>query len=175
MSPIVKKAKEFASFHHASINQLRKYTGEPYIVHPAAVAKIVSSVSHTDAMLAAAWLHDTVEDTHATLEMIKQEFGDEIASLVEMLTDVSTPTDGNRAKRKTMDAAHTEKASAAAKTVKLADLIHNSESILKHDAQFAKIYIREKAELLKVLSEGDPILYAKASAIVEKYRNKNHK
>lgn len=169
MSQIVKKAQEFASFHHGNINQVRKYTGEPYIVHPAAVAKIVSSVSHTDAMLAAAWLHDTVEDTPATLEMIKQEFGEEIASLVEMLTDISTSTDGNRAKRKAIDAAHTEKASSAAKTVKLADLIHNSESILKHDAQFARVYIKEKAQLLKVLNDGDQILFAQASEIVKNF------
>lgn len=170
MTPIVKKAQVFAGFHHASINQMRKYTNEPYIVHPAAVAKIVSTVPHTEAMIAAAWLHDTVEDTPATLDMIKAEFGEEIASLVEMLTDVSMPEDGNRVKRKAIDRAHTAQASPAAKTIKLADLIHNSESILKHDVQFAKVYMAEKTELLKVLGEGDSDLFKKASAIVSYYK-----
>lgn len=170
MTPIVKKAQEFAGFQHASINQMRKYTNEPYIVHPAAVAKIVSTVPHTEAMIAAAWLHDTVEDTPATLDMIKTEFGEEISSLVEMLTDVSMPADGNRVKRKAIDRAHTAQASPSAKTIKLADLIHNSESILKHDAKFASVYISEKAELLQVLGEGDSDLFATASAIVSHYK-----
>ena len=62
-----KRAKDFATRHHASIGHKRKYTGEDYIVHPTAVVELVRGVPHTAAMICAAWLHDTVEDTNATL------------------------------------------------------------------------------------------------------------
>ena len=93
------RAKAFAEHHHAAVNQKRKYTGEPYIVHPAAVVELVRGVPHTQEQLAAAWLHDTVEDTEVTIEEIEAKFGREVAALVEMLTDISRPGDGNRAVR----------------------------------------------------------------------------
>ncbi len=93
---IVERARIFATAAHTAVAQLRKYTHEPYIVHPAEVAKIVSTVPHTPQMLAAAWLHDVVEDTGVTLETIRAEFGDEVATLVGWLTDVSRPEQGNR-------------------------------------------------------------------------------
>lgn len=166
MKTLETRAKEFASYHHARVNQRRKYTGEPYITHPEAVAEIVRSVPHTEEMLAAAWLHDTVEDTEATFAEIEAMFGVEVCCLVEQLTDVSSAHDGLREHRKEMDRRHMERASPAAKTVKLADLIHNCESITRMDPKFAKIYLAEKRELLKVLKEGDPILYTKASELL---------
>jgi len=89
------RARAFATAAHAAVKQLRKYTGEPYIVHPAAVAEIVKSVRHTPEMIAAAWLHDVVEDTGVTLEAIESEFGADVTSLVFWLTDQSKPSDGN--------------------------------------------------------------------------------
>lgn len=156
------KAKEFAMRHHAAVKQLRKYTGEPYIVHPAAVVEIVRSVPHTEAMLCAAWLHDVVEDTPVTLDMVSAEFGPEVSALVEMLTDISRLEDGGRATRKAIDREHTARATPEAKTIKLADLIDNTNSIVAHDAKFAKIYLAEKALLLEVLTAGDPTLWARA-------------
>ena len=129
MTPKEIKAKEFATKCHDDIKQVRKYTGEPYINHPAAVVEFVRSVRHTENMLCAAWLHDTVEDTDATLDEIEELFGSCVAQLVEMLTDISKPSDGNRAIRKHIDLMHTAKASAEAKTIKLADLIDNTKSI----------------------------------------------
>lgn len=158
------RAQLFAANYHAG--QERKYTGEPYIRHPEAVAAIVRSVPHTQEQIAAAWLHDTVEDTSATLDDVRREFGEDVASMVEMLTDASKPSDGNRAVRKALDLVHTAKASPAAKTVKLADLINNSESIVKYDRDFARVYIEEKARLLEVLRDGDPTLHAMATQIV---------
>ena len=99
----VERARVFATAAHAAVKQVRKYTFEPYIVHPAEVASIVATVPHTNEMLAAAWLHDTVEDTGVSIAAIRMEFGNEIASLVEWLTDVSKPDDGNRAHRKAME------------------------------------------------------------------------
>lgn len=163
---IVEKAKKFATAAHASINQVRKYTNDPYIVHPAEVARIVLSVPHSEAMLAAAWLHDVVEDTPVTIEEIRAEFGEEVAELVAWLTDVSTPADGNRAARKAKDREHTAAAPAEAQTVKLADLLSNSRSILEHDLNFGAVYLKEKALLLEVLTKGDATLLARAQAEV---------
>ena len=109
----------------------------------------------------------TVEDTGVTLSEIDECFGSHVALLVEQLTDVSRPTDGNRAKRKTLDLEHTAKACPEAKTIKLADLIDNSKSIVARDPTFAVIYLKEKAALLEVLYEGDPTLFEMARAIVD--------
>lgn len=168
---IVEKAKRFARQKHSEINHLRRYTDLPYITHPAVVVSILKTIHHTDDMLAAAWLHDTVEDTDTTLDEIYLNFNDEIGDLVEMLTDVSKPSAGNREIRKALDREHITKASSEAKTIKLADLIDNSESIIQHDPKFAKVYMKEKALLLEVLKEGDKQLWLLAKAIVDKYFN----
>jgi (p)ppGpp synthase/HD superfamily hydrolase len=168
---LVERAFAFAKAAHAAIDQRRKYTGEPYIVHPAAVAELVRSVPHTDAMVAAALLHDVVEDTPVTLAEIEAAFGAEVAELVEALTDVSRPEDGNRTVRKAIDRAHTAGASPAAKTVKLADLIDNTRSIVAHDRGFARVYLREKALLLEVLREGDPTLWKLANGLLEQHHS----
>lgn len=160
---IVEKAKVFATAAHAAVGQLRKYTNEPYIVHPAEVVRIVSTVDHTPEMLAAAWLHDTVEDTGVTIELIRHEFGSEVSVLVGWLTDVSRPEHGNRARRKALDRAHTAAAPSEAQTIKLADLISNTKSIVAHDEAFAKTYLAEKRLLLEVMGRGDATLMKKAA------------
>ena len=157
---MVERARVFATAAHAAVGQVRKYTFEPYIVHPAEVASIVRSVPHTDEMVAAAWLHDTVEDTGVTIEVIRAEFGTEVAELVGWLTDVSRPEHGNRAHRKALDRAHSAMAPAEAQTVKLADLIANTRSIMEHDVAFAKTYLEEKRLLLEVMTKGDATLMA---------------
>ncbi len=158
MTELETRARLFATAAHAAVGQLRKYTHEPYIVHPAEVAKIVRSVPHTEAMLAAAWLHDTVEDTGVSIELIRAEFGSEVSDLVGWLTDVSRPDHGNRAARKAIDRAHTAAAPAEAQTVKLADLISNTRSIVAHDPKFAETYLAEKRLLLEVMHRGDRTL-----------------
>lgn len=167
MSELETKAKEFATAAHARIGQKRKYSGEDYIVHPAEVAELVRSVPHTEEQLAAAWLHDTVEDTGVTFGEIYLQFGLAVLRLVEDLTDVSKPEHGNRAARRTIDLEHTRKGSPEAHTVKLADLISNSRSIIERDLGFAKVYLPEKARLLPVLRDGDPALYAYAYRLLE--------
>ena len=160
----------YAAAAHTAIGQYRKYTDEDYIRHPATVSRMVSNIPDvTEEMIAAAWLHDVVEDTHVSLGHIKSMFGLEVRDLVSDLTDVSKPSDGNRAVRKEIDRQHLAKASAQAKTIKLADLINNSESIIRCDPKFAKVFMAEKKLLLEVLTEGDSVLYAKAEQIVNDY------
>lgn len=162
---VVERARIFATAAHSAVAQLRKYTMEPYIVHPREVADIVATVDHTPEMLAAAWLHDVVEDTGVTNEVIRAEFGDKIAELVGWLTDVSRPEQGNRATRKAIDRAHTAAAPAEAQTIKLADLISNTKSIVEHDEKFARTYLEEKRLLLEVMTRGDRVLWEHASVI----------
>lgn len=164
---IVHKAHVYAMAAHAAVQQKRKYTGEPYIVHPAEVAKIVADVpGSTPDMVAAAWLHDVIEDTGCTFTDIHMAFGIDIATMVGWLTDISKPEDGNRAKRKAIDREHTAQAPAEVQTIKLADLISNSKSIIQHDPKFAKTYLEEKRLLLEVLTKGDPGLHAEASKYI---------
>jgi len=146
--------------------QKRKYTGEPYIVHPIEVGQIVMSVPHDLCMVAAAYLHDTVEDTAMTIADIRLEFGDDVAMLVYELTDRSTTHHGLRERRKAFDRDNLAVASARAQTIKLADLISNTRSIVAHDPKFAKVYLREKLLLLGVLTRGDVSLWHRANDLL---------
>ena len=168
MSELLEIAINFASAAHSG--QKRKYSGIPYITHPIAVMEIVSTVEHDENMLIAAVLHDVVEDTKRTLNDIKYYFGDDVAELVGHLTDVSKPEDGKRSIRKEIDAVHLSKACGRAKTIKLADLVHNSQSIIENDERFAKVYIAEKERLLDSLVGGDRYLYEQCEAIISNYK-----
>lgn len=162
----VEKARVFATAAHAAVGQKRKYTGEDYIHHPIHVCTILKEAGYTcEYMLSAALCHDVVEDTEVSLKTIEDEFGVEVASLVNGLTDVSKPEDGNRAKRKELDRKHMSKQSGKCKTIKLADLISNSYSILQHDREFAKVYLKEKLLLLDSLVGGDRGLWYQARDI----------
>lgn len=164
------KAATFAYAAHAATGQLRKYTGEPYFIHVEAVAQLVADLpSSTDEMIAAAYLHDTIEDTEVTLHDISKNFGMDVAVLVKQLTNVSKPSDGNRETRKALDRAHTALASPEAKTIKLADVIHNAESITMYDPKFAKVYMKEKKLLLEVLKEGDARLWLRANDLIKQW------
>jgi hypothetical protein len=167
---LIARAREFAISVHRLIGHRRKYTGQPYEVHLAGVARMVATVTGDPEMVAAAWLHDAVEDTTATLADVEREFGPNVSALVEELTDISKPSDGSRAARKEIDRRHLAGASPRAKTIKLADLIDNTRDIVKYDPRFARVYLREAAALLEVLQEGDPSLYRQASQIQERSR-----
>lgn len=165
MSNLEKRARHWAIRWHGE--QVRKYTGEPYWRHPEAVAALVKTVrGHTPEMIAAAYMHDVIEDTPCTDAQMRDEFGDAVTDLVMWLTDASKPLDGNRETRKLIDRAHTAAAPPEAKTIKLADLIDNSKSILARDPDFARTYLREKRLLLdEALKEGDRTLWQIADEI----------
>ena len=168
MSDLVQRARTYAVNAHARIDHRRKYSGQPYDAHLRAVADIVASVTNDPLCIAAAWLHDTVEDTPATFADLEAVFGAELARLVWELTDVSKPSDGNRARRKAMDREHLAAASPRAKTVKLADIIDNTRDITRHDPRFARTYLFEARDLLAVLREGDAGLLRRAERELER-------
>jgi len=162
---IVEKAAKFAIDAHGA--QKRKYTGESYTVHLEEVAELVNRPWVRDEVIAAAWLHDVLEDTDVTSLELINEFGLEIAEMVSMLTDFSLSY-GNRAKRKAMDRARLAQATPDVQTIKLADIISNTRSIAEHDSNFAsKTYLPEVRALLDVLTDGDAGLMAKAKEQVQ--------
>ena len=164
---IVRKAQQFAAKAHEG--QKRKYTEEPYVYHPMRVAFWVATALGDPEVTAAALLHDVVEDTAVTLDDIETQFGSRVAGLVEEVTDVSNQSDGNRRVRKAIDRDHLTQASPEGQSIKLADLIDNAESISQHDPGFAKVYMREKEELLEVLTRGNEDLYRHAEEMLTAY------
>jgi hypothetical protein len=166
---LISRAHAFAAAAHGAVKQVRKYTGEPYVKHPIDVAALVETVPHTPEMIAAALLHDVVEDTGVTLEVIELEFGSIVADLVGWLTDASKPEDGNRATRKAIDRMHSAAAPPQAQTIKLADIIDNTLTIEAKDPDFAKVFRHEKRRLLEVMNKGDPTLMARALAQIDEH------
>ena len=172
MNSIVDRARDFARAAHGSVGQLRKYSGQPYEEHLRRVAEMVAAVTDDAEMIAAAWLHDVVEDTPTTIEEVEREFGAGVRELVDALTDVSRPQDGNRAARKALDRVHLGKASPRAQTVKLADLIDNCQDICRHNPRFGRVFVTEMAALLDVLGAGDATLMKRARKTLDKWMPK---
>ena len=151
---------------------VRKYTGLPYMVHPYDVGVRVQAIGGSPDMIAAAFLHDTVEDTYVTIAQIYWEFGVVVGRLVEELTEVTVLADGNRKKRKAIEMHRLSASSRNAKTIKCADLISNSLDILEHDAKFSIVYMQEKADLLPALVGADEGLLHWCHNIVNEWRSR---
>ena len=161
MQDIVDSARKFAVKAHGS--QTRKYEKLPYTVHLDRVVAILreEGVSNSN-IIAAAFLHDVVEDTDYTIQNIVDEFGQHVAELVYWLTDAEKGT--------RQSAWRLGRAPFSAKLITLADLTDNTDSIVQHDPEFAKLFLREKAALLQQMAarEGERItrlpLFKRASA-----------
>jgi len=164
ITPLINRASAFAEWKH--IDHARKYTNLPYFTHLRNVAHIVASVTNDEEVIAAAFLHDTLEDTATSYDELVAEFGGRVADLVREVTDVYTSDYFpfyNRQHRKLLERQRLADTSADAQTIKLADLIDNSRDIVKHDPGFARKYLAEKRALLDVMKLGDPILWDEAS------------
>lgn len=167
----LEKIKEFADKAHGE--QRRKYTPERYIVHPVRVMELCKEYTDDIAVLAAALLHDVLEDTKVTKQeietflesLIGTEKTVETMSLVIELTDVYTKAQypqWNRQKRKEMERQRMAQTSKNAQTVKYADMLDNCMEIVTHDASFAGVFLRECRSLLTVMKDGDPVLYQRS-------------
>ncbi len=162
MSNLAFEAMQFARRAHRA--QQRKYTGSPYSDHLAEVAGIVSTVTSGLMMpphivIAVAWLHDCVEDQGITLPILEEEFGQAVAYGVELLSDLEQ---GNRAERKAVARTRLAAAPGWVQTIKCADRISNTSSIVRHDPAFTVTYLKEKRLLLDVMTAADPRLLAMA-------------
>src|ERR1700710_274572 len=123
---IVERAYTAAERAHSG--QKRK-SGEPYITHPVAVAQILADLGIGSKTLAAALLHDTVEDTGYTLDMLRRDFGDEVAMLVDGVTKLDKLKYGDSAQAETVR----KMVVAMSKdirvlVIKLADRLHNART-----------------------------------------------
>lgn len=172
---LISDAARMASIAHAG--QYRKYShsNEPYVTHPMRVAGRVSLVEGaTHEMIAAAWLHDTIEDTEVTSEELLKGFPPSVVKMVEELTNPSIPFKGelNRAARRKMDHEHLAKVSREAKIIKLADRIDNL-SDLGPDSDvpegFKKLYLKESETLLEALRGVDDGLEMLLESLIKEY------
>lgn len=158
------RAFDFARLAHG--DAVRRYTGEPYWNHLLRVATMVKDVpGSTIEMVEAAFLHDVLEDTDVKKGDLRVVFGDTVAYYVGLLTDLPLSA-GNREFRKADTVARLARAPAEVKTIKLADVLDNGPSTLKHDPSAGKLFLREKALLLPSLKGGDPGLYWKVAKIL---------
>lgn len=157
----IDRAVVFAAKAHEG--QRRKYTETPYISHCLEVMEIVREHGGTIEMQCAALLHDTIEYTFVSYSDIEIKFDNSLAEMVLALSDMEI---GNRATRKRLSCERLAAASAEVQTIKLADLISNSRAIIERDPDFAKVYLREKVALLRVLTKGDAGLWNKAAACI---------
>lgn len=163
-------ARAKANTSHEKMDQRRKGTGEPYVVHLDSVVLILKAHGISDEnIISAAYLHDTVEDTDLTLKEISAEFGEKVALLVAEVTDVYVlPEHGNRATRKAAERKRLAGVSEDAKAIKLADLTDNVSTIVKSDPNFAPKYLQEKLAVLNVLkTEKYSALYKTAQKALE--------
>ena len=131
---IIQKAFDFANEAHKGV---RRRSGEPYIIHPIAVAKIVvSNIGLGYKSIVAALLHDVVEDTAYTIDDLRSLFGDKVATLVEGLTKIKTVLDNeDKAQQKSMQAENFKRILLTLNNdvrvvlIKLADRLHNCRTI----------------------------------------------
>jgi len=158
---------EFVKFKHGE--QKRKYTGEPYYNHLLNVAEIVSKQEAE--CIEIALCHDLFEDTNCTFndlykKLIELGYNSKhaynICTCVNELTDKFTKEDFpylNRTKRKYNECNRLATISYKSKSVKYADLIDNTSSIAEYDKDFAKIYLKEKHDILEVMNNGNSELF----------------
>ena len=149
---LLDRAIVFAVRAHAGTE--RRGKGFPYIVHPMEAVEIVATMTSDQELLAAAALHDTVEDTDVTVEQIRTEFGDYIASLVASESDIvldglSDEDSWHIRKQTAID--RLARASHDVKTVALGDKLSNMRAIardyaLQGDALWSLFHVKDRTE-----------------------------
>ena len=130
MGELLNKAIVFATNAHAG--QFRKSTDIPYILHPVEATSIVGTMTTDDEILAAAVLHDVVEDTNTTVEQVKELFGDRVAHLVASESEnkrENLPAESTWKIRKEETLAHLKTAPLEVKMITLGDKLSNIRAI----------------------------------------------
>lgn len=166
---IHRKQHLFAFVHISHYPQKRKYTGEEYSVHLKAVSELADSYGLTLGY-EIGLCHDLLEDTHVTAydltEFLVRHYTntetDFIVNSVIELTDVYTHDaypNLNRKARKSLEVKRMANISENSQSIKYCDLIDNTKSIINNDPNFAKVYLKEKQELLNVMYKGNKELY----------------
>lgn len=158
---LVASAVGFACAVHAG--QKRKYTDEDYYLHCLSVMGLIEdNTNHPPPYaMAAAIMHDCIEDAtdpQAVAYAMRRMFPSMVFKVVAELTDTPAAPGLNRAARKAMDRERLAKASYWAQSIKCADMIDNTKTIVDHDQKFAVKYLEEKALMLEGLNDCSPKL-----------------
>lgn len=134
---IINAAKEFAIAKHGA----QKYGEHPYSYHLAQVSQVLSEFGYLgdEAMAAAGWLHDVLEDTETTYSMLASEFGNEVADIVFAVTIEPGENRVDRFRKTALKIQSNKKALI----VKLADRIANTEASLQNNPKLYKMYLKE--------------------------------
>ncbi|HEU0130151.1 MAG TPA: bifunctional (p)ppGpp synthetase/guanosine-3',5'-bis(diphosphate) 3'-pyrophosphohydrolase [Mycobacteriales bacterium] len=149
LRPVV-RAYEVAAEGHKG--QLRR-SGEPYITHPLAVAQILADLGMLPTPIVAALLHDLVEDTPATLETVRAEFGDEVALLVDGVTKLDKVKYGEAAQAESIRKMVVAMAKdARVLVIKLADRLHNMRTLGAMPPEKQERTARETLEIFAPLA-----------------------
>ena len=144
--------RAYAVAEKAHKGQLRK-SGDPYITHPLAVTSILAELGMTPDTLAAAMLHDTVEDTSYSLKSLTDDFGDEIAMLVDGVTKLDKVTYGEAAQAETVRKMVVAMArDIRVLVIKLADRLHNARTWRYVSEESAQRKARETLEIYAPLA-----------------------
>jgi (p)ppGpp synthase/HD superfamily hydrolase len=164
---LVERARAYATGAHGAVGQRHKQQELPYASHLRSVSEMVADAGGTPSMIAAAWLHDVVENTECTLDDLRMEFGDLVTSYVNWLTDFSKDGD---APAKAKEHARLASAPVEVKTIKLADLIDNCSTVLKYKPEIVDSYLADKEQVMQLVADGDRPLYQKAMNIIERWK-----
>lgn len=150
--------------------QTRKFDHEPYICHPAEVACIAAQVTNDPETLAACWGHDLIEDCQIDEGLIRAKFGGSVARYVSECSNPSQLKPEykklNRVARKQIDRDHLIHAAEETKTVKLADILSNINSLVYNDPSFARVWVKEKEAMMPLLEGGSIKLYSLVHASI---------
>lgn len=168
----IREAYQFASAAHGAKGQVRKYTGLPYISHAVNVAMLLNSVSQDKmgnvTLVSSGLLHDVLEDTALTTDDLKHFFSQLTVELVESVSNPSVKfPDLPRYERKKMDREALIGKGYGTHTLKLADVIDNSLTVVDFDPLYAQTSVAEARLLIDVLSDGDSRLLSIANEINE--------
>ena len=171
MSKLIIEAADLAARAHAG--QRRKGEGDvPYVNHCTAVARLVATVTDDEAVLAAALLHDVVEDSETTLEEIEAQFGPTVAAIVNTVTDSPAVTSLPLDERKAAQADKMRSASRGAKLVKIADQTSNLTDIVDMppgwSADKMKTYLKGAQTVVDACRGTDETLEAKFDAAAKR-------
>lgn len=158
---------------HEAVGQKVKWTGAAYYHHPLQTHRLLIElcdrfgIEVTWEEECAMLLHDVIEDTGVLFDCIERFFGPVVLEIVEGLTDVAKPEDGNRAARIKINREHSAHAHPSAKKCKISDLCCNTRSIVEQNRGFAHVYLPEKRLLLtEALNDVHPKLLEYAWQVV---------
>lgn len=176
MEEILNAIISFTDNAHGS--QMRKYTPERYIVHPTRVMRMLQPYTNDRTILAAAIMHDVLEDTPVTASEISNFLKtllppnevERTVKLVQELTDEYVKEaypQWNRRKRKEKEVERLAGTCPDAQTVKYADIIDNCVEIVKYDNGFAPKFLSECKLILQKMNKGNNELYQKAVKAIE--------